>query len=370
MVKIIHILAGKANPNTMNGVNKVVDALANEQLSLGFDVMVVGIANNTEKRHNPSYGYYLFKKAGYFTYPKDAISLLLMQSNENSIFHFHSVFIPWFLPLINDLKKHNRKHIFLTPHGQYVTEAMKRSIKKRIFFNFFDKRILRAVEAVHVIGCETENNSYVRDNAKKVVTIPNGYTCESITHEDVSPSFVIGYLGRLECGQKGLDVLLPAFAKYRELGGKAQLHIAGLGLHEHQLKKMVSDLKANNYIHFIGKVYDEEKWTFIRGCAAMITPSRWDGVPTSCLEAASARRPQLVTASTNLGPYIQKYNAGLVVKEAKVDLLVKMLLDFDDIFSDPKLYNSMCNGARKMIEEELNWHNIAVKMVNELYAIQ
>lgn len=370
MVKIIHVLAGKANPNTMNGVNKVVDALANEQLALGFDVMVVGIANNTEKRHDPKYGYYLFKKTGYFTYPKDALSLLLMQSDENSVFHFHSVFIPWFLPLINDLKKNNRKHIFLTPHGQYVTEAMKRSIMKRIFFNLFDKNVIRSVEAVHVIGCETENNSYLRNNAKRIVTIPNGYSCESISLDDIRPSFVIGYLGRLECGQKGLDVLLPAFVKYHKIGGKAQLHIAGLGIHEQLLKKMVSEFKASNYIRFIGKVYDEDKWNFIKGCAAMITPSRWDGVPTSCLEAASARCPQLVTASTNLGPYITKYNAGLVIAEANEDDIVKMLLDFDDIYSDPKRYESMCDGARKMIVEELNWHNIAAKMVKELYEIQ
>lgn len=50
MNRIFHILAGKANPNTMNGVNKVVDALANEQVKMNFNVTVVGIANNTEKK--------------------------------------------------------------------------------------------------------------------------------------------------------------------------------------------------------------------------------------------------------------------------------------------------------------------------------
>ena len=34
--QIIHILPGKANPNTQNGVNIVVDALANEQQKMGL----------------------------------------------------------------------------------------------------------------------------------------------------------------------------------------------------------------------------------------------------------------------------------------------------------------------------------------------
>ena len=60
--RIIHILPGKANPNTQNGVNKVVDALATEQTRLGLNVCVMGVASNTEKRHNPIYGYQLFKR--------------------------------------------------------------------------------------------------------------------------------------------------------------------------------------------------------------------------------------------------------------------------------------------------------------------
>lgn len=128
-----------------------------------------------KKRHQPIYNYKLFKKTGFFSYPKEALEYLLANSDENSIFHFHSVFIPWFLPLIKALKKNGREHIFLTPHGQYVNAAMKASLKKRLFFSFFDKRILREVEAVHIIGCCTENNHYINDNSKRVTVIPNGY---------------------------------------------------------------------------------------------------------------------------------------------------------------------------------------------------
>ncbi len=55
MSKIFHILPGKANPNTLNGVNKVVDAVATEQAKMGYDVTVGGVANNTERKNHPWY---------------------------------------------------------------------------------------------------------------------------------------------------------------------------------------------------------------------------------------------------------------------------------------------------------------------------
>lgn len=368
--QIIHILAGKANPNTMNGVNKVVDALATEQVKLGLSVTVVGIANNTQKRHAPSYGYKLFLKKGNFSYPNEVLSFLLENSDENTAFHFHSVFIPWFLPLIKVLKKNNRKHIFLTPHGQYVSSAMALSWKKRVFFKFFDKKILKLAEAVHVIGCETENNSYIYNNAKRVVVIPNGFYISDVRITENHPDLHIGYLGRLECKQKGLDLLIPAFVQYHQNGGKAILDIAGLGPHESRLKKMVNEMNANDFIHFKGKVYDKEKWNFILQCAALITPSRWDVVPTSCLEAASVRRPQLVTAATNLAPYINKYNAGLSMKQASIDNIIKILFSFEKIFYNTREYEKMCDGAKKMIVEELNWEKIDKRIVKELYGLE
>jgi hypothetical protein len=47
-MKIIHIVLGKANPNRMNGVNKVVHNLATTQVELGHQVQVIGLTNSSE----------------------------------------------------------------------------------------------------------------------------------------------------------------------------------------------------------------------------------------------------------------------------------------------------------------------------------
>ena len=48
-MEIIHIVLGKANPDRMNGVNKVVYQLATKQADFGEKVAVWGITNDTEK---------------------------------------------------------------------------------------------------------------------------------------------------------------------------------------------------------------------------------------------------------------------------------------------------------------------------------
>ena len=45
-MEIIHIILGKANPERMNGVNKVVHEMASNQTQRGYEVMVWGITTN------------------------------------------------------------------------------------------------------------------------------------------------------------------------------------------------------------------------------------------------------------------------------------------------------------------------------------
>jgi hypothetical protein len=46
-MEIIHLVLGKANPQRMNGVNKVVFEMATKQADNGFAIQVWGIAKDT-----------------------------------------------------------------------------------------------------------------------------------------------------------------------------------------------------------------------------------------------------------------------------------------------------------------------------------
>lgn len=368
-MRIFHILLGKANPNTMNGVNKVVDAIATEQQRFGNEVTVCGVARNTVIRHVPKYGYKLFKADRIsIMYPRDLLSYLLDNSEEDTVFHFHSVFILWYLPLIKSLKRHGRNHIFLTPHGAYIPEAMN-TLKKKIAFQFFDSKILKEVEAVHIIGYQTEDNEYVRKYASKIVVIPNGFGGQIIPPKEspTSNDLIFGYMGRLAKRHKGLDILISAFAEYRRRGGKGLLKLAGGGPDEKFLKQLVKKGTARAVVSFEGVLYNDTKWKFLQGISTLISPSRWDVLPTACLEAAATGCPLVVTAETNMGQYIEKYGAGLLISYPRSDAVVEKLFEFEKAFDDCRAYKKMCDGAKRMIEEELNWKSITRRIIEELY---
>lgn len=368
-MRIFHILSGKANPNTLNGVNKVVDALATHQMKLGCDVTVCGVANNTILRHHPPYGYKLFEShKNPFKYPDSLLTYLLDNSDNESIFHFHSAFIFWYLPLMKALNEAGRSHLFLTPHGAYIPANMS-SLKKRIAFRFFDSKVIQRVDALHIIGYKTENNDYVRNNAKRITIIPNGFGNKIIPMNDAKSDeqLVFGYMGRLSMKHKGLDSLIYGFADYKRQGGKGILRLAGGGSDEKSLRKIIDKEEISNDIQLVGSLYNEEKWNFLHSISVFVSPSRWEGMPTACLEAAAAARPLLVTVDTNMGMYVDKYNAGIVIPSSDRVSITQQLFDFEKIYDDDVIYRKMCEGSRKMVNEELNWVNIAKRMITELY---
>lgn len=369
-IKIYHIVSGKANPDTMNGVNKVVHALATEQTKLGFDVTVLAIANNTEQRHYPIYGYKLYQKNKIpWKFNAEALLMLIENSNEDSVFHFHSIFIPWFLPMMKALKKSGRNHIYLTPHGGYQ-EGTINSFKKKIVFKIWESKILKLVEAVQLMGYVTENCHYITNYAEKIVEIPNGYGDETIPSLIKPESNVIGMLCRLDRHHKGLDLLIPAFAKYKHEGGKCMLQIAGGGPDEKILKNMTADLGMSENILFVGPVYGNDKWKFLNNCVAHIAPSRFEGMPTACLESANLKCVQLISQQTNLGKYVEKYNAGFILPELTENAIVSMLHQFDTVLEDKNQLKVIQQGAFDMVKEELNWDHVSKQIINNLYGLK
>lgn len=369
-IKIFHIVSGKANPDTMNGVNKVVHALAAEQQNMGMHVMVVAIANNTKQRHSPKYGYKLYKKSRIpWAVNKEALRMMLDNSDENSIFHFHSIFIPWILSMVKALKKNRRNHIFITPHGGYQ-EGTITSLKKKIVFKLWDSKVLQLAEAVQLMGYITENCHYITGNAKKIVLVPNGFGDCTIPYLDKHPSKVIGMLCRLDKHHKGLDLLIPAFAKYKQAGGQCILKIAGGGPDELYLKQMIENFSISESVKIVGPLYGNDKWNFLNECVAHIAPSRYEGMPTACLESAYLGCAQLISLQTNLGKYVEKYGAGLVLPQLSEKNITTQLLQFDNVISDPAKLKEMLEGAKSMVTEELNWTNVAQQINTTLYGIK
>lgn len=347
----------------MDGVYKVVDSLSCAFASKGFSVTVCSVAQHRGEIFKPgSYRHVQVPESRVRFRLARLFKAFLEEQPNDTIFHFHSVFIPWFLPAIKLLKQRGFYNIVLTPHGQYIDTAMQVSLKKRVFFHLFDAKVVRLVSLVHLIG-KSEMNSYVLKYARRCVLIPNA-CYPKILPSVASRELVFGYMGRLEIEQKGVDMLVASFLAYKYRGGGGVLRIAGEGPDKARLIRMVRESAFADSVSFVGVVYDDKKWSFLRDCAFFCHFSRWDVFPTSVLEAASIGIPLLLTSATNMELQLEKYGAGKVL-HATTYSFADVMFEMEAIFYDKDKYVKMCTNASRMVSEELNWDAIAERMLSE-----
>ncbi len=98
------------------------------------------------------------------------------------------------------------------------------------------------------------------------------------------------FLGRLELGGKGLDLLLAAWATaHRFVEG--DLVIAGGGPDEDRVRREVTRLGLGGRVRFAGWVRGAAKWQLLGGARVVVVPSRHETFGMVALEALAAATP-------------------------------------------------------------------------------
>ncbi|MBK7967157.1 MAG: hypothetical protein IPK10_19045 [Bacteroidetes bacterium] len=136
-MKVIHVVLGKANPNRMNGVNKVAHQLALSLYSFKVPVEIWGI---TRTPSNPVYARpfptKLFRAQPIYRDLDPALILAISKESKGTIFHIHGAFIHDFYKLSRLLKEFNFEYVY-TPHGAFNKIALEKSkwLKKFILID-------------------------------------------------------------------------------------------------------------------------------------------------------------------------------------------------------------------------------------------
>lgn len=366
-MEIIHLVMGKANPNRMNGVNKVVYQLASKQANAGYDVQVWGFATDLE--HN--YGDRPFQTQLFlshsWTYACSAFKSALKRLDKDQvIFHLHGGWIPMFYRATKALEKAGLKYV-ITGHGAYNTIAMKKSKwKKKIYFQLFEKQVLRRAKAIHCIGSSEVTGLDTIYKTQKVVLMPYGIDLakKDIKEKHDSLNLNFGFVGRLDYYTKGLDLMVDAFATYFKNDHAIRLHIIGDGAGRPELEAKITSLGLGDNVILYGSKYGDEKDELLEKMDVFLHPSRNEGMPSAVLEAASFGLPCIVTEATNIGPFIHKSKAGFVVPNENARLLALTMLHCSMIQKSRLV--EMGRNAVDMIESQFNWNHV-LRQFNQLY---
>lgn len=366
-LKIIHLVLGKANPNRMNGVNKVAHNHAVHMHKLGYDVEIWGITNTPDgevvERELPTK---LFKQQSFYRDLDPKLLYALSKTPKNTIFHIHGAFIPDFYKVSRMLVDMKRKYVY-TPHGAFNKIALeKNKWVKKIYIQRYEKVMLKGALKVHFLGqSEFDHIDKIIKLSNKVI-IPNGQNLEEIQfdyhkmHRKHIPVF--GFCGRLDLYYKGLDILIAGFASYVKNGGHGELWMIGDGEDRKTLEAQAKELNVEDRINFMGAHYGKDKLNRIANMDVFCHPSRSEGSPTAVLEAAALGRPLIVSTATNVGQIVEANGCGIHLHQTTAKTIEKACFDFQKLFDNNDL-ESMGTCAKNLVEKEFNWLNISSRLI-------
>jgi glycosyltransferase involved in cell wall biosynthesis len=370
-MRIVHILQGKANLETLNGVNKVVHWMATSQLQQGHSVEVWGLAASMPPPPHPrKYNLRIFPVTRLPVTLGREIKAALASLEPGTWVHFHSVFIPEF-PAISQFLKKRGFAFGITPHGGYASGVLKKNPwKKRLYIATREAGFLRNAAWIQAVGASEIQDILRIAPEVRVVLIPN---CQEPIPARVGavPANagrpLIGFCGRLDMHVKGLDYLLEGFAAYKEGGGKGELWLIGDGEDRATLERQAARIGAQSHIFFLGVKRGEEKLNLLASLDAFIQCSRWEGLPMACLEAASLGIPLLVSRETNLAEFVEQSGAGLVLDETSAAGVQRALERVQRLYENNQL-KQLGENARLLIENEFNWEENARSFVAAIAA--
>jgi len=369
-MKIIHLVLGKANPERMNGVNKVAFNLAATQSELGWDVTLWGIANNLKVNYpRRNFNTRIFQQLKNKLKLDEQLKIAIKLLKENTVVHIHGAFIPEFYHVSRLLKKRGIEYVY-TPHGSLTKMAMtKNRLVKKIYFQAFESKLIQDAKYVQLLGInEFQYLDELTQRANKCL-IPNGQDLKTIylppRKKKTTNAPVFGFCGRLATFHKGLDLMLMGFQRYIYLGGEGTLELIGDSDERADLEKLANDLGIAEKVIFHGKKFGKEKFDLLSKMDVFLHTSRMEGFPTAVLEAAGMRIPTITSDATNINSFVEKHQSGFILEKNTPEEIAQVMTTAAQQFSENKLIE-MGERGRRMVKQDFDWKVIAEKLM-EVY---
>lgn len=163
--------------------------------------------------------------------------------------------------------------------------------------------------------------------------------------------------------RKGLDVLIRAMPHILEVEPAAVVLLVGDGPERRRLIALRDELGLSDKVIFAGRVPNTELPPYENACDLFVIPSREEGFGVAAAEAMACGKPIVGTTAGGLVETIEDNHTGLLVEPDNVEQLAEAIIR---VLQDEPLASQLGNNARRKIETDFNWANVAHRTV-ELY---
>lgn len=372
-MKIIHIVHGKANPASANGISRVVYYLNKYEKLAGIDSQIWAIVNGQKEHISYQRDEFVtvecFPRVSLFG-GRDIIKRLEIEKESIDIVHFHLI---WFYDkniIMNALNRFGI-HSVITTHGTY-SKPHAFTGKRKIARWLSELKYLNMADECHILTREEGTGLRKYGYTGKSFVAYNGYepkdmpTPERQNHDffkdhpfyDKTILCMISVLRQ----DKNIDLIIRAISM---LSAERRKNLAFVLIGPDNkgnaawLQTLAKELGVSEQFYWIGPLYNEDKYNAMLSADGYIMASDSEGFSMSIIDAMACGIPMILTAGCNM-KYISEQPFYLMCEPYAQDLAHSL----ERFLSNPEERVALGKNAQKVLEQELHWSKIAENMIS------
>lgn len=282
------------------------------------------------------------------------------------VVHLHSLYLfhTWYTARL--CRRHGVPYL-LRPHGTLDPFLWRRHRgRKAVLEALFQNRVLREAAAIHYTAEEEMRLAAPYAQGAPGVVVPNGLDLAEYAalpergafraqHPEIGSRRIVLFLSRLNF-KKGLDLLIPAFA--RVALSHDDLHLVIAGPDDGQLaaaRGWVAEHGIGGRTTFVGMLDHAGKLACFRDAAMFALPSYSENFGIAIVEAMACGLPVAISDRVNIWREIETAGAGLV-SPPTIDDVERQI---DRLAVDPAAAAAMGERGQRLVTERFTWSKIA-----------
>lgn len=186
--------------------------------------------------------------------------------------------------------------VIVSPHGMLEPWIMSNNPwKKKIGLFLYQKKAIKKATYLHATADMESTNIKALGFSNKISIIPNGIDLSDVKEIKINyGTKKMVFLSRIH-PKKGIELLLEAWRNSNTEDWI--LEIAGSG-EENYLAGLIHSADDLENVRFVGAIYGDEKWEFIRSADVMVLPTHSENFGIVVAESLASGVPVITTQGT------------------------------------------------------------------------
>ena len=355
-----------------DGTSKAVDGLASGLVQNGAQVTVLCEGSQRSSVRSPR-GYAVECFANDRPYRTFALAPDLRRhvveqlAGHDGVCLVNGMFHPGVYSMARWLRRHGVPYV-VVPHDPYDTAVFGRNAHlKWPYWYLFERKLLLKAKAVQVFDATHAACLRRLGIDTRVIETLNGIAPDSVPPESQlrwrgapEPARLV-FLGRLDAYNKGLDILIDAFARVAAQT-EARLTIQGPDWGDRaRLEQQVAALDIAGKVTFRAPDYEHSPPKILGEHDVLCLPSRFEGFGLTALEAMLAARVLLVSERAGIARHVVASGCGVAIAPTVPGVQEGLLA----LLRRRREWQEMGLGGRRYALANLNWKDIAAGVLEQ-----